>query len=412
MDVLIDRCAGIDVDKKTVKVAVRSPGHSGRGRHEEVRTFRTCHDDLEAMAAWLVSLGVTHVAMESTGAYWKPVFYALEDRIGEVLLVNATHIKMVPGRKTDVSDASWIARCLECGLLRASFIPAPVFRELRDLTRYRKALVSERAREHQRIEKTLEDAGIKIGAVAAKTLGVSARAMVEALIGGERDATVLAELAQRRLRPKIPELQRALVGRFSPHHGRLLTIALRHLDELEADIAELDGHVDEVMAPFAGQRDALMEIPGVGKRTAETIIAECGVDMSRFASASHLASWAGVCPGNNESGGKRRSGRARKGNKHLRAALTEAAWAATNAKDSYLRAQFYRLRARRGPERAQLAVSHSILVIAYSILATGQRYTDLGADYFSRRQDPDEQRRRLVARLEKLGYQVAVTKAA
>ena len=408
MDVLIDRCAGIDVDKKTIKVAVRTPGGSRR-RHQEIRTFRTFQADLQDLVQWLVSEGVTHVAMESTGVYWKPVFYALEEAIPEVLLVNARHLKQVPGRKTDVTDAAWIAQCLECGLLRGSFVPPGAIRELRDLTRYRKALVGERSREVQRIDKVLEDAGIKLSAVASETLGVSARAMIEALIAGERDPQVLADLAQKRLRAKIPELRRALVGRFGDHHARILRLALDHIDHLDAAIASLDDQVEEEMAPFGEQLERLQTIPGVARRTAETIIAECGVDMACFPTASHLASWAGVCPGNNQSGGKRKSGKRRKGNKWLGAALTEAGWAASRTRGTYLASQFFQIRRRRGEERAVMAVAHSLLVIAYYILLTGQPYHELGADYFVQRFDPDAYRRRLVRQLESLGFEVALT---
>jgi transposase len=316
VELLHPRCAGLDVAKDEVVACVRVPdGHGGRG--QEVRTFQTFTSGLEALADWLAAEGVTQVVMEATGQYWKPVWYVLEERGFQLLLVNARHVKLLPGRKTDVCDAAWLAELLEHGLLRGSFVPPPPIRELRDLTRYRKRLIQAHASEGQRIQKTLEDAGIKLDSVAADVLGVSGRAMLTALVAGERDPRVLAELAKGRLRAKLPQLRQALRGRFRSHHALLIRLALAHLAQLEASIAELDTQIDRVLAPFAQARDRLDTITGVGKRAAECMIAEIGVDMSVFPTAAHLASWAGRCPGNNLTGGKRRSGKPTKGNRWL-----------------------------------------------------------------------------------------------
>jgi transposase len=308
MDVIIERCAGLDVHKRTVAACVRSPGAGRTRRRSETKTFGTFEHELAELRSWLVAEGVTAVAMEATGVYWKPILYALEADF-DLLLVNATHVKKVPGRKTDVADAEWLARLLECGLLRGSFVPPEPIRDLRDLTRYRKRLIQDRGRESQRLEKVLEDAGIKLAAVATSTLGVSVRAMLDALIAGERNPEALAELAKGRLRGKLPQLRLALSPtRFRPHHALMLAEHLAHIDHLSASINRLDERIDEVIAPFADARDRLMTIPAVAKTAAEVIIAECGVDMARFPTAAHLASWAGMCPGNNESAGKHRSG--------------------------------------------------------------------------------------------------------
>jgi transposase len=291
--------------------------------------------------------------LEATGQYWKPIWYVLEERGLELLLVNARHVKLLPGRKTDVGDAAWLCELLEHGLLRGSFVPPAAIRELRDLTRYRKRLIQTHTAECQRIHKTLEDASIRLGSVAADVLGVSGRAMLRALLAGERDPKVLAEMARGRLRNKLPELREALRGRFSAHHALLLRLALEHVEQLERSIAELDTAVDRVIAPFAQARDRLDTITGVGKRAAETIIAEIGVDMSVFPTAGHLASWAGRCPGNNVTGGKRRSGKTTKGNRWLGEVLTECAWAAARSRDSYLSAQFWRLARRIGKQEGR-----------------------------------------------------------
>jgi transposase len=411
MDLVVERCAGLDVAKEEVVACVRRPGKSGR-RRQEVRTFATFTSQLEVLADWLSTEGVTQVVMEATGQYWKPVWYALEDRGFELLLVNARHVKILPGRKTDVADAAWLAELLEHGLLRGSFVPPAAIRELRDLTRYRKRLVQAHSAECQRIQKTLEDAGIKLDSVASNVLGVSGRAMLTALVAGERDPEVLAELARGKLRNKLPALREALHGRFQEHHALLIRLCLDHVEHLEAAITQLDAHCNEVMAPFAEARDCLDTIPGVGKRAAETIIAEIGVDMTRFPTAAHLASWAGLCPGNNLSGGKRRSGRTNHGNAWLRDVLTECAWSAARARDTYLSAQFWRLARRIGKKKAAIAVAHSILVICWHVLTETTHYTDLGADYFTRRATTQRHQDRLVQQLQQLGYQVTLKRVA
>jgi transposase len=337
----------------------------------------------------------------------KPIWYVLEERGLELLLVNARHVKLLPGRKTDVGDAAWLCELLEHGLLRGSFVPPAAIRELRDLTRYRKRLIQTHTAECQRIHKTLEDASIRLGSVAADVLGVSGRAMLRALLAGERDPKVLAELARGRLRKRLPELREALRGRFGAHHALLVRLALDHVEQLERSITALDAEVDRVIAPFAQARDRLDTITGVGKRAAECMIAEIGVDMSVFPTAAHLASWAGRCPGNNLTGGKRRSGRPTKGNRWLGEVLTECAWAAARSRDSYLSAQFWRLARRIGKKKAAMAVGHSILVIAWHLLANDCDYADLGGDYFLRR-DSDRARQRAVAQLQALGYQVTL----
>jgi transposase len=415
MDVIVARCAGLDVHKDTVMAAVRTPGEGGR-RREVVREFRTFTDDLVALGDWLRAEGVTQVAMEATGVYWKPVWYVLEELPGvELLLVNARHVRNLPGRKTDVADACWLAQLLECGLLRGSFVPPKEVARLRDLTRYRTRLVQERVRETQRIQKLLEDAGIKLDSVATDVLGKSAREMLEALIAGERDPHRLANLARTRMRPKIPELRRALVGRFDDHHALLLRMHLDHVDQLSAMETRLDEEINRLMAPFAEAATRLLTVPGVAKRTAEVVVAEIGVDMARFPTADHLASWAGLCPGNHESAGKRKSGRARKGNAALRCALVEAAWAAAHTKDSYLAAQYRRFKRRFGKKsqsKALFAVAHTMIIIIWHVLADNADYEELGADYFDRRATTAARERYLVRELEKLGHQVLLQPAA
>lgn len=420
MEVVVERCAGIDVGKAEVVACVRVPGPGGRGRAKQTRSFRAFQAGLEEMAGWFALEGVTEVAMEASGSYWKPVWYLLEERGFAQRLVNARHVKMVPGRKSDVLDAEWLAELLEHGLLRASFVPPEVIRQLRDLTRYRKRLVQSVTAEFQRIEKTLEDAGIKLDVVASDIMGVSGRLMLKALVAGERDPLVLADLAQRRMRAKIPELQKALRGRFGEHHALMVAMALEHAEYLEASIARLDTQIDalfdatvsEAGVPFCDARRLLCSIPGVGERAAEAIIAEIGLDMSRFPTAGHLASWAGVCPGANITGGKRRSGATRPGDRWLGEILNQCAWAAARQRDSYLSAQFWRLARRIGKKKAAVAVEHSILVACWHILTTNHPYQDLGGDYFARHHNPDRQRDHHIRQLQALGYSVTLRPAA
>ena len=412
MDVLVDRCAGLDVHKDTVMAVVRRPTTDGSGREQEVRQYRTFTAALRELRAWLVTERVSQVAMEATGSYWKPIWHVLEAEEGyELLLCNPRHVKNLPGRKTDVCDAAWLARLLECGLLRGSFVPTPVMARLRDLTRYAKKLTEERTREIQRVQRVLEDAGIKLDSVASDVLGTSARAMLEALIAGERDPAVLADFAMTRMRVKIPELRPALEGGCSDHHALLLRTLLDHIDHLSAAIGKLEAQAEVEVAPFSTAIDLLCTIPGLGPRTAWVILAEAGPDMTRFPSAAHLASWAGLCPGNHESAGKRPSGRARKGDTALRTALVEAAWAATRTRSTYLGAQYQRFRrrfGRKGETKAIFAVAHTMLVIAWHVLALQRPYAELGVDYFTRHSDPEAHARRLAREIEKLGYTVAM----
>jgi transposase len=406
VQVIYERCCGLDVHKRTI-TACRLKWLGG-GWQKEIGQFGTMTKDLLALLDWLVSEGCTHVAMESTGVYWKPVYNILEGQF-ELLVVNAQHLKAVPGRKTDVRDAEWIAELLAHGLLRGSFVPPPSVRELRELTRYRTSLVRDRARTLNRLQKVLEAANIKLASVVSDIDGVSARLMLEGLVAGQRDTEELARLAKGRLKEKHAQLVEALSCRLQPHHSFLIAEHLAQIDYLEGAIERLSGQIEEKLRPFEQQISWLDTIPGVNPRTAEVLWAETGGDMSRFASARHLASWAGMCPGNNESAGKRRSGRTRKGSPWLRHCLVEAAHGAAHTKNRYLSSQYHRLAARRGKKKALLAVGHSILVIAYHLLTRKQAYCDLGANYFDQR-DRQAVTRRCVNRLQKLGYQISLEK--
>ncbi len=403
--------AFLDVHRDTVMACARVPDGAG-GRREEVCEFGTTTSQLLALSDWLSERDVGLVGMEATGVYWKPVHWVIEEAIERVWVINARHMRNVPGRKTDVADAQWGAQLLEHGLVRPSFIPPRPTREQRDLTRYRKSVIEERGRESQRLHKVLEDAGIKLSSFTSKVLTKSGREMIEALIAGQRDPEVLAEMAKGRMRAKIPELQDALAGRFNAHHALMCRAMLARIDQADATIAELTEQIRRLQAPHEAAVALLVGIPGVGERIAQVILAEIGTDMSRFPTAGHLASWAGMCPGNNESAGKHRSGRTRHGSVWLRIALVESAHAAGRSKCTYLGAQYARIRARRGPGRAAVAVGHSILVIAWHLLSTGETYTDLGGDYFDKRRTSAARERRLVAQLEAMGHSVTLEPAA
>lgn len=409
MEQLIERCAGLDVHKKTVAVCVRVPGPA-RDRVQHVRTFGTMTADLLALRDWLTAHQVTHVAMESTGVYWKPVYYVLEEAF-TCLLVNAAHMHNVPGRKTDVQDCIWIAQLLEHGLLRGSFVPPAPIRELRDLTRYRKVLIQERTRDAQRVHKVLEDAGIKLAAVATDILGVSGRAMLDALVQGTTDPEVLAELAKGRLRAKLPALQQALTGRFRRHHAFLVSELLAHLDYLEEAIARLSERIEEQLRPFAEDLKRLDATPGVNQRVIEGVVAEIGLDMTRFPSDRHLTSWSGICPGQHDSAGKHTSGKTRKGNRWLRTTLTEAALAAIRVQDSWLAARYRRIMRHRGHKKAVVAVARTILVIIYHLLKDHVPYQEFGATYLDQR-DREHATRRYVKQLERLGHRGILEPAA
>ncbi len=408
MEVVHPRCAGLDVHKRTVVACRLTPGPAAEPARE-VRTFGTTTRELLALADWLAEASVTVVAMESTGSFWKPIYNILETGF-ELLVVNAAHLKAVPGRKTDVRDAEWIADLLRHGLLRASFVPTRPERELRELTRYRTSLIRDRASEVNRIQKVLEGANIKLASVASNVAGVSGLAILRALVEGQTDPAALAGLARGRMRSKRPALEEALAGSIGPHQRFILATMLRRLDELDRHIADVSTEIEVRLRPFDEAIGRLVTIPGVGRRTAETLLAEVGADMTRFPSARHLASWAGMCPGNHESAGKRSSGRTRKGSPWLRRILVDAAHGAGRT-TTYLGAQYHRIAARRGGKRAAVAVGHSQLVIAYHVLRRGEPFHDLGANYFDER-DREHVRRRLTHRLEALGYQVTVAPAA
>jgi len=421
MQVMYERCAAIDIGKDVIAVAVRLPGDGPDGRATIKKTFTTFYGVLKHAARWLTEQAVTRVAMESTGIYTMPVYHALVEhgKFEQVLVCNAGHVQNVPGRKTDLSDAEWLVHLLEYGLLRGSFIPPADIKAARDVLRYRTKLVESRTSEMSRLGNVLQDAGIKIDSVASSLTTKSARAMVEALIDGERRPTVLADLAKGRMRTKIDDLGRALEGRFDTHHALMCRLHLQHLDQLDEMITILDGQIEEMMQPFRPQRELLTSIPGIGPVASAAIISEIGVEVSTyFATAEHLASWSGLCPGNHESAGKRHHGKRRKGNQHLQPVLVECAWAAVRT-EGYLRS-FYRRqvmksggwRSSTAKKKAIIAVAHKLLIITWHVLATGRPYTDLGTDYFTTRLDPDIETQRLVAKLQALGHTVTLQPAA
>jgi transposase len=405
MDILHPCCCGLDVHKDIVVACVRI-WQAGKAT-QEVRTFRTDTNQLLALGDWLGEQGVSAVAMESTGVYWKPIWNLFEGAF-EMLLVNAEHIKKVPGRKTDVKDAQWIAELLQHGLLRPSFVPDKPVRQLRDLTRQRVQLIRQKVQVVNRIQKTLEDCNIKLASVASDVLGASGRDMIRAIINGESDPVKLAELARQRLREKIPQLQEALCGEVQEHHRFLLKLLMEQVEFLEGQIEKLTARIAEVLpAPFEEAIGRLDTIPGIDRRAAENIVAELGATLEAFPSAAHLASWVGLSPGNNESAGKRRSGRTTKGNAWLRVVLVQCAWAATHSKGTYLKALYGRLAARRGKKKALVAVAHRLVEIIYNVLKKGQEYRELGEDYLDR-QDRERLKARLLKRLDKLGVKVTV----
>lgn len=405
MDVIYRSVCGLDVHKKTV-VACRRRVQPGGKVEKEVQTFATTTTALGRLVAWMAEWQVSHAAMESTGVYWKPVWNILEGHV-ELLLVNARHLKIVPGRKTDVKDCEWIAQLLQYGLLRASFVPSPEVRQWRDLTRHRAKLIDQHTAVVNRVHKTLEDANIKLSTVISDLMGVSGRRMLRALAAGEEDVSVLAALGHERLRATPAALQESLQGKLSAHHRFMLTTLLEQIEFLEEQIVRMDTHVEEQMRPFAAQLQRLDGIDGIDRRGAQNLLAELGPEMAQFPDAGHLSSWAGMSPGNNESAGKHRSGKTAKGNKWLRRTLTQAAWAATRRKTGYLAAQYRRLAARRGKKRAIVAVGHTILVAAYHVLKEAVEYQDLGAEHFDQRRR-ERTIAQLVSRLQRLGYQVAL----
>jgi transposase len=411
MELLLERVAGLDVHRDTVVACARFPRPSGHGRASQTREFMTTQSELALLRAWLSDLAITDVAMEATGVYWVPVFSALEDNFN-VVLVNAAHMKNVPGRKTDMADAAWIAQLLEHGLLQPSFVPPADIRQLRSLTRYRRALVNERTRTVQRLEKALQDAGVKLTSVASTVLSKSGRAIVEALVAGVRDPAVLAELAKGRLRPKVPQLRDALAGNFDQRHAAIVAECLAHIDGIDASVVHISAEVALVLEPHRWAIELLVSIPGVELRTAEVIIAEIGSDMSVFPTAGHLASWAGLCPGNHSSAGKSTKGTTRPGSPWLQKALTEAALSAAHSHSSYLAVRHARIRARRGKQRAAVATAHVILVATWHMLTNQVPFAELGPDYYQRHRDPEAEAKRLMRRLEALGHKVVLGPAA
>jgi transposase len=407
MEIVVERCAGLDVHKDTVVACVRIPGPSGE-RMSKIASFSTFTEDLLALGDWLVALGVTRVGMEATGVYWKPVLYLLEGEL-DCWLLNARHMRGVPGRKTDVGDAQWICQLTEHGLVRASFIPPVEIRAIRELTRYRRTVIEERARVAQRLDKVLQDAGIKLSSVASDILGASGRSMLMALVSGTADPAVLADLAKGLLREKLPQLRSALEGRFGAVHAVLVAEILGQLDYSDEAIGRLSDAIDERIAPFADARERLCTIPGVDRRIAEAIIGEIGVDMTKFATPGHHASWAGMCPGQHESAGKSKSGTARKGDSWLQRHLAVAAMAAARTKGTYLASQYHRLAGRWGKMRARKAVGHTILVAAWHILSSPDTtFLDLGPDWFDRRNSPALRARRKLSELRGLGCAITI----
>jgi transposase len=409
MHVIYGRCAGLDVHKKTVVACVMTSTATGTATHE-VKTFGTMTRELEALSAWLAAAQVAQVALESTGVYWWPVFNILEEAGLAVTLVNPQHTKALPGRKTDVGDAVWLADLLRHGLVRASFIPPAEIRALRELTRYRATQVRARAREVHHLLKTLEAANIKLAAVATDPVGVSGWQMLQAVAAGEEDPQTLAQMAKAGLRSKLDALEQAFIGRVQPHHRVLIRASLDHLRFLERTIEQLDREVEHAMAPFAAQQAALAAVPGIGEVAAAAIVAEIGVDMERFPTDGHLASWAGLCPGNKQSGGKRLNSTTTKGNVWLRRILAEVAWAAIHDRRSVFRARYYRLKPRLGTQQALVAIMHQLLKVIYHMLKTGVPYRELGLDYYHP-VTPQRLARRLTKRLERLGYTVTLSPA-
>jgi transposase len=411
MELMHPRCAGVDVSKRDAKVCVRVASGTRAAARSTVTTWGSVTNQVLALREHLIAEQVTLVVMEATGDYWKPFYYLLEDAPFEVMLVNARHVKNLPGRKTDVSDAAWLAQLGAHGLVRGSFVPPEPIRQLRDLTRTRTTMVRERAKEIQRLEKLLEDAGIKLSSVASDISGVSGRAMLEALISGQRDPAALAELAKRRLRSKIPELTEALTGRFGAHHAFLARLHLDLIDQHSHAVAELTARIEVVIEPFRGARDLMITIPGISVGVADVIIAETGADMSRFPTAGHLASWAGTCPGSNESAGRIKSTKTRSGNPYLKGALGIAALSAARSKDTYLAAKYRRIASRRGPVKAIVAVEHAILIAIWNMLTNGVFYDDLGGDYYNKL-NPERTKQRALNQLRQMGYDVTLNPLA
>ena len=407
-----ERVAGLDIAKAGVEVTIRVPSDTAAGRRQqETRAFATTRRELESLADWMHCWGVTRAGMEATGDYWKPFYYLLEGAGFEVLLVNARHVKNLPGRKTDVADATWLAQLGAHGLVRGSLVPPEPIRQLRDLTRARTAITRERSREVQRLEKLLEDAGIKLSAVTSDILGVSGRAMLESLIAGNRDPAALADLAKRRLRSKIPALTEALTGRFTDHHAFLARVHLDLIDQHTAAVADITARIEATIKPFHWFRDLICTIPGISTLTADVTIAETGADMTRFPTAGHLASWAGTTPGNNESAGKVKSSRTRPGNPYLQGALGAAAMACAQNPVTYLGARYRRIAARRGPQKANVAIQHSMLIATWHMATNGCLYHDPGADYFNQLH-PERAAKRAISQLEAMGYHVTLTRAS